>query len=99
MEAEFYSGVSCGKVAKYLQYVQLELDALAPGLTLLYINNQAAEAMINKNCPTLCACHIKIQQFAIQEWRQKGDIIMEHLTGILNPSDDLTKALGWVLHS
>ena len=24
---------------------------------------------------------------------------MEHLPGILNPSDDLTKPLGWVLHA
>ena len=55
--------------------------------------------MINKNRPTPRACHIEIQHFAIQEWRQKGDIVMEHLAGILNPSDDLTKALGWVLHS
>ena len=24
---------------------------------------------------------------------------MEHLSGLLNPSDDLTKALGWILHA
>ena len=24
---------------------------------------------------------------------------MRHIAGIINPSDDLTKALGWVLHS
>ena len=46
-----------------------------------------------------CARHIEIQHFAIQEWRAQGDIVMEHLSGLLNPSDDMTKALGWVLHS
>ena len=24
---------------------------------------------------------------------------MEHLSGVINPSDDLTKALGWILHA
>jgi hypothetical protein len=37
--------------------------------------------------------------FAIQDWREAGDIVMSHIAGILNPSDDLTKPLGWVLHS
>jgi hypothetical protein len=37
--------------------------------------------------------------FAIQDWREAGDIVMSHIPGILNPSDDLTKPLGWVLHS
>ena len=55
--------------------------------------------MINEDRPTPRARHIEIQHFAIQEWRKQGDVIMEHLSGILNSSDDLTKALGWVLHS
>ena len=55
--------------------------------------------MINKTQPTTHAHHIEIQHFAIQEWRAKKELIMRHIPGILNPSDDLTKALGWVLHS
>ena len=55
--------------------------------------------MINASRPTERARHIDIQHFAIQEWRQQGDILMRHLPGIINPSDQLTKNLGWILHS
>ena len=55
--------------------------------------------MINESRPTPRARHIEIQHFAIQEWCKQGDIVMEHLPGIINPSDGLTKALGWVLLS
>ena len=65
----------------------------------MYIDNEAAIAMINENRPTTRARHIEIQHFAIQEWRAKNDLVMRHIPGIINPSDDLTKALGWVLHS
>ena len=37
--------------------------------------------------------------FAIQDWREEGDIIMKHIPGILNPSDNMTKPFGWVLHA
>ena len=87
------------KIVKCLRYVLTELDALHPGPTRMLIDNLAALQMINENRPTPRARHIEIQHFAIQEWRRQGDLIMEHLSGILNPSDDLTKALGWVLHA
>ena len=35
----------------------------------------------------------------IQEWWAKGEIVMKRTYGIINPSDDLTKALGWVLYA
>ena len=84
---------------KYLRYVLQELDAIAPGPSPLFIDNQAALAMINESRPTPRARHIEIQHYAIQEWRQNGDILMKHLPGVLNTSDDLTKALGWTLHA
>lgn len=43
--------------------------------------------------------HIEFQYFAIQGWRKQGDIVTEHLSGLLNPSAGHTKALGWVLHA
>ena len=55
--------------------------------------------MINESRPTVRARHVEIQHFAIQEWRNQGDIIMQHCPGVINSSDDLTKPLGWVLHS
>jgi len=30
---------------------------------------------------------------------EAGDIVMRHIPGIINPADDLTKPLGWVLHA
>lgn len=54
--------------------------------------------MINAKVPTERSRHISIQLFAIQEWKNEGDIILSHIPGVINPSDDLTKPLGWVLH-
>ena len=43
--------------------------------------------------------HIDITYFAIQDWKEAQDVKLVHCPGILNPADDLTKPLGWVLHS
>jgi hypothetical protein len=98
-EAEFYAAVTTAKVVKYLRYVLQELKASRPGPSPLYIDNSAALAMINESRPTPRARHIEIQHFAIQQWAKAGDIRMVHLPGIINPSDGMTKALSWVLHS
>ena len=42
---------------------------------------------------------IEIQHFAIQEWRAKKEIFIRHIIGIIDHRDDLTKAVGWILHS
>ena len=55
--------------------------------------------MVNESRPAPRARHIEIQHFAIQEWRNKGDIALRHCPGVINISDDLTKPLGWVLHA
>ena len=49
----------------------------------LYVNNEAAIAMVSENQPTL-----KIQHFAIQERCVKRAIVMKHIPWIVNPSDD-----------
>jgi hypothetical protein len=100
-EAEFVATVSAAKVAKYLRSVLRELDHTQEQPMPLYmaLDNEAAIAMINERKPTTPSCHIDIQHFAIQKWCQCGDIIMHHIPGIFNPSDQATKALGWTLHS
>ena len=98
-EAEFYAAVTCAKVAKYLRYILMQIGVLRPEPSTLYVDNQAAIAMVNESRPTPRARHIEIQHFAIQEWREKGDVVLAHCPGVLNTSDDLTKPLGWVLHS
>jgi hypothetical protein len=65
----------------------------------LYVDNQAAIAMINENKPTPRSRHIDIQHFAIQEWCVHELIELHHIPGVVNPADQATKALGWTLHS
>jgi len=54
--------------------------------------------MINARVPTERSRHVDIRYFAIQDWKGSGDIVMKFIPGVINPSDDLTKPLGWVLH-
>ena len=97
-EAEFLAAVLAAKHAKYLRAIMSELGFAQTGPTPLYIDNISALKMINAKVPTQRSRHIDIQHFAIQDWKDAGDIVMHHVPGIINPSDDLTKPLGWVLH-
>ena len=66
--------------------------------TTIFVENKAAIAMVNEDCPTPRARHVDIQHFTIQEWQKRGLVTLRHIPGILNPSDAATKPLGWVLH-
>ena len=99
-EAEFIAAVSAAKAARYLRSVLREMGFEQRGPTIIYIDNMSALKIINDNTsPTERTRHMDIRFFQVQDWRLDGDIIMKHIPGILNPSDDLTKPLGWVLHS
>ena len=98
-EAEFIAAVAAAKTAKYLRSIMVDLGFTQSGPTRLYEDNMAAIQMINAKRPTERSRHIDIQYFAIQDWREAGDIELVYCPGILNPADDLTKPLGWVLHS
>ena len=97
-EAEFLAAVHCAKMVIYLRSILQELNALRDGPTKLLIDNEAALKVINECRPTPRVRHIDIQHFAIQQWRKWGLVVMEHLPGLINASDDLTKPLSWVLH-
>ena len=75
-----------------------ELGIKQDGPTMMYGDNQAAIMMANAKKPTERSRHIDIQYFALQEWKQRGIVLLDHIAGTVNPSDALTKALGWVLH-
>ena len=64
----------------------------------IFEDNMSALNMVNSKIPTERSRHIDIQHFAIQDWKDAQDIVMHHIAGILNPADDLTKPLGWILH-
>jgi hypothetical protein len=98
-EAEFIAAVSSAKVAKYLRSILAQLGFPQLGPTPLHEDNDSTIKMVNADKPTERSRHIDIQYFAIQDWRKAGDIFLTHLCGIMNPSDALTKSVGWVLHS
>jgi len=98
-EAEFLAAVTSAKHAKYLRAIMKELGFPQSGPTPIYEDNKSAINMINARIPTERSRHIDIQHFAIQDWKDAGAIVMQYIPGILNPSDDLTKPLGWVLHA
>ena len=97
-EAEFYAGVTCAKIVRYMRHILKELNLLKDGPTKLYVDNLACMNIVNERRPTPRTRHIEVQHFAVQEWRENKEILMEHIPGPINPSDDLTKALTWVLH-
>jgi hypothetical protein len=98
-EAEFLAAVLAAKQVKFVRAILLELGFPQEGPTPIYEDNQSAIHMINAQKPTERSRHIDIQFFAIQDWKEAGDIIMAHIPGVINPADDLTKPLGWVLHA
>ena len=98
-EAEFLAAVLAAKHAKYLRAILKELGFPQVEPTPIYEDNMSAIKMINAGIPTERSRHIDIQHFAIQDWKDAGDIVLCYIPGVINPSDDLTKSLGWVLHS
>ena len=87
------------KQAKYLRSILKELGFEQSGPTTLYCDNQSAINMANARVPTERSRHVDIQHFATQDWKEAGDITLSFIPGIINPSDDLTKPLGWILHA
>jgi transposase InsO family protein len=97
-EAEFVCAVHTGKIVKYLRSILHELGFTQTSPTTIFEDNRAAIAMVNSTKPTTRSRHIDIQHFAIQEWKRRGIVVLEHLQGVLSPADALTKPLGWMLH-
>jgi len=97
-EAEFYAAVSAAKQARYLRAILKELGFQQQYPTPLYCDNESAIKMINARIPTERSRHILVQFFAVQDWKEDGDIVLKHIPGVINPADDLTKPLGWILH-
>jgi hypothetical protein len=97
-EAELVASVLCAKTVKYMRMVLSELDFPQHLPTPIYEDNAASILIVNASRPTTRTRHIDIQYFAIQDWKQLGQIVLLTIAGIINLADALTKALGWVLH-
>ena len=55
--------------------------------------------MNNNTLPTEKTQYLDLRYFIVQNQREADDIIMEHNPGILNPLDNLTKPLDYILHA
>ena len=98
-EAEFITALSCAKFALYLRLTLYELGFACKEPTPIYEDNASTIDIVNSSVSTERTQYIYIQYFAIQDWKVWGCIKLIHIPGILNPSDDLTNPLGWILHS
>ena len=99
-EVRFITAVTTAKLTRYLRCVLKQLGEEQTEPTDTYIDSLSALNIINDNCsPTEHTRHMDLGFFSIQDWREAGDIIMQHIPCVLNPSDNSTKLLNWVLHS
>jgi len=97
-EAELVAANAAAKVSKYLRCVLIDLGYPQDDPTTLWEDNEATIKIVNTDRPTPRSRHIEIRYFGLQQWRKLKEIVLRHIPGIINPSDALTKALGWVLH-
>jgi len=97
-EAEFLAALATKKHARHMRAIMTDLGYPPKGQTAMCCDNQLAINMINAHVPTERSRHIDIQHFTIQDWKESGAIVVKFISGVINPSDDLTKPLGWVLH-
>jgi hypothetical protein len=86
-----------GKNIRYLQSFLILVGIHQIGPTLLDVDNIAINMMVNTGKPTEQSRHIDIHFFALISWVKAGDIFLLP-SRAHNPSDALTKALGWYLH-
>ena len=98
-EAEFIAAVTAAKTVRYIRSVLKELGLPQNRPTPIYEDNASAIDIINAKKPTERSRHIEIRFFAIQDWKDGGEIELKHIPGVINPADDLTKPLGWVLQA
>jgi hypothetical protein len=98
-EAELIAAVTAAKTVRFVRSVLKELGFPQKEPTPIYEDNKPTIDIVNSGKPTQRSRHIDIRFFAIQDWRRNGDITMNHIPGVINPADDLTKPLGWVLHA
>jgi len=76
-----------------------ELGYQQVGLSPIFGDNISSIMMGNNVRPTDRTRHMDIKWFALQEWIHiDQDILLIHISGDLNSSNTLTKALPWIKH-
>jgi hypothetical protein len=98
-EGEFIQLVLGGKKVKYVRAVMTQFGFPQNGPSPIFGDNISSIMMANNTRPTDRTRHMDIRWFAIQEWvHVDKDIILIHISGIINPTDAMTKALAWLKH-
>ena len=98
-KTEFIAAITTAKTAKYMRSVLSKLGFLQTDPTPIYEDKRPTIDIVTLQKPTEQTRHINIGFFAIQDWiHESNDIVLSHIPGVINPSDDLTKLLGRVLH-
>lgn len=98
-EGEFIQLVLMGKKVKHVRTVMNDLGFLQKSPSPIFGDNISSIMMGNNVKPTDRTRHMDIKWFALQEWiHLDKDIILIHISGELNASDALSKALAWIKH-
>jgi hypothetical protein len=97
-EAELIAVNVAGKVVKYICMVLTDLSFPPNGPSPVWEDNELVLKIGNHERRTPRSCHIAIRYFGLQQWCELGELILIHIAGIANPSDALTKAMGWAVH-
>ena len=98
-EAEIIDAVNSAKTAIILRFILHEIGFPQEYTTPINEDDDPNIDIVTSIITTERTHHIDVLLFSIQGWKEDGDIIMHHIPGIINPAYNLTKALGWVLHS
>ena len=98
-KAEFIDATTAAKTPKYIQMVLTESGFPQKEPTPIYEVNKTAIEIMNLDIPTKRTCHMDIRFFALQDWKTRDEIVLHLIPGVVNPADDLTKPLRWVLHT
>ena len=96
---ELIAACLAGKVARYFRYILHDLGFTQNNPTPIYEDNEGTILIAKNWKPSGWTRHINIQYFAIQEWVNKGLVVLWWISSKLNIADGLTKTLSWILHN
>ena len=98
-ESEFIAAAEAGKMALYIQSLLNEIGIEQTDATKLYEDNAGAISMANVQRPTRRTPHLDIRHFALLDWVETDQLVLETISTHDNPADALTKILGPQLFS
>ena len=67
--------------------------------TRIYEDNTATIAVSNHERATKRIRHVGLRHFSIFHWFKNGEVTLGSMSNSKNPSDELTKHVGNILHS